>query len=147
MSNYRHPALRMAPMEHGLVIKRLEVDAITSSGIHLVAKKTDDGIASGKIIAAGPGTYRYFTNPPIFVKNPYSVGDRVVFKSYSGVQISEGEVHYTLCTADDVIGFLLPDPVVVTPPATEGYFQDNGDGTATYAPYCPPTEDTEVTIG
>jgi chaperonin GroES len=93
----------LVPLEDRVVIKVIEQEEKTSSGIVLpdTAKEKPQ---KGTVIAVGPGKYNEDGDKLLPV--PVKKGDVVVFAKYAGTEIKLNSEEYLVVRASDLIGIL-----------------------------------------
>ena len=90
---------RIVPLGDRVVLKREEAETTTSGGIVLPDSAADKP-QKGAVIAIGDGHVKNDgTKVPLTVKE----GDRVIFSSYAGDEISLGEEEYLLLKESDIL--------------------------------------------
>ncbi|MGE0173649.1 MAG: co-chaperone GroES [Oligoflexales bacterium] len=94
--------MKIRPLQDRILVKRIEADEKTKSGI-IIPDNAKEKPMEGKVIAVGNGkTLKDGTTKKLDVK----VGDRILFSKYSGSEVKlEGEEHLIL-REDDVLGIL-----------------------------------------
>jgi chaperonin GroES len=95
--------LGMRPLADRVIVKPLEQDEKTASGILLpetAKEKPQEGIA----VAIGPG--RWDEDGKKRVEMEVAVGDKVVFAKYSGSEIKLAEQKYLIMSEKDVLAVL-----------------------------------------
>lgn len=88
--------MKLRPLEDRVVVKPIEVEEKTKSGIVLpdTAKERPQ---QGEVIAVGPGRYEDGQRVPMEVK----VGDIVIYSKYGGSEVKiEGEEYLILSMRD-----------------------------------------------
>ena len=91
--------MKLRPLHDRVIVKRLENETKTASGIVIpdnAAEKPDQG----EILAVGPG--RKNDKGEIIALN-VAVGDRVLFTSYSGTEVTHEGKEYLIMTEDDIL--------------------------------------------
>ena len=91
------------PLHDPIIVKRLEEERMTASGIFLpdTAGENPD---QGEVIAIGPGKIKEDGNVrPLNVK----VGDKVLFGKYSGQTVKVHGEELLVMREDDVMGVLV----------------------------------------
>jgi len=89
-----------APLGDRVVIKPLEQDEKTTSGIYLpdTAKERPQ---TGEVVAAGPG--RFTEDGKGKVPMELKVGDKVVYSKYAGTEYKDGEDEYLILRESDIL--------------------------------------------
>ncbi|MCX7999873.1 MAG: co-chaperone GroES [Leptospiraceae bacterium] len=93
--------MKLRPLEDRVVVKPIEAEEKTKSGIVLpdTAKEKPQ---QGEVIAVGPGRYEDGQRIPMEVK----VGDKVIFSKYGGTEVKiEGE-EYIILSSRDILAVL-----------------------------------------
>jgi len=88
--------MKLRPLEDRVVVKPIEAEERTKSGIVLpdTAKEKPQ---QGEVIAVGPGRFEDGQRVPMEVK----VGDRVIYSKYGGTEVKiEGEEYIILSSRD-----------------------------------------------
>lgn len=90
--------MRIKPLGDRVLIKKLEAEETTKSGIVLpgTAKEKPQ---EAEIIAVGPGGFVEGKE----VKMEVKVGDKVLFSKYSGNEIKVNGEEYTILKQDDIL--------------------------------------------
>lgn len=93
--------MKIRPLGDRVVIKRLEAEETTKSGIVLpgAAKEKPQ---EAEVIAVGPGGYVDGKE----VKMEVKVGDKVLFSKYSGNEVKLDGEEYTILKQDDILGIV-----------------------------------------
>ena len=85
------------PLGNGVVIKRVEAEEKTASGIVLPGQAKEKP-QMAEIVAVGPGTEEE--------KMEVKVGDTVIFSQYAGTEIKYQGEEYTILTQRDVMAIV-----------------------------------------
>jgi chaperonin GroES len=96
----RTVALKLRPLADRVVIKPVEREEVTKSGIVLpdtAKEKPQEGI----IEAVGNGRYNERTGERI--KLDVAVGDRVMYAKYAGSEVKIDEVDYLILSEKDIL--------------------------------------------
>lgn len=89
--------MNLRPLEDKLVIKKVEVEETTKSGIVLPSSaKEEPNIA--EIVAIGNGIANDEKK-----KDQIKVGDRVVFSKYAGTELELDKEEYTIIKFSDIL--------------------------------------------
>lgn len=90
--------MKIRPLGDRVVIKRIEAEETTKSGIVLpgAAKEKPQ---EAEIVAVGPGGVVDGKE----IKMEVKVGDRVLFSKYAGNEIKVEGVEYTILRQDDIL--------------------------------------------
>lgn len=86
--------MNIKPLADRVVLKRLEAEEKTKSGIVLPgAAKEQPQLA--EVLAVGPGTEE--------TKMEVAVGDRVIFSKYAGTEVKYDGVEYLIVSQKDIL--------------------------------------------
>ena len=95
--------MKLVPLEDRVVVKVLEQEDRTSSGI-VLPDTAKEKPSKGKVIAAGPGKY---SDKGDLLPMPVKEGDIVVFAKYAGTELKlDGDDYLVLRAMNDIIGVL-----------------------------------------
>ena len=103
-------ALKLRPLADRVVIKPVEREEMTKSGIVLpdtAKEKPQEGI----IEAVGSGKYNERTGERI--KLDVAVGDRVMYAKYAGSEVKIDEVDYLILSEKDILAVVQVEVVQV----------------------------------
>ena len=103
-------ALKLRPLADRVVIKPVEREEVTKSGIVLpdtAKEKPQEGI----IEAVGSGKYNERTGERI--KLDVAVGDRVMYAKYAGSEVKIDEVDYLILSEKDILAVVQVEVVHV----------------------------------
>ena len=90
---------KIVPLGDRVVVKRAEAESTTSGGI-VLPDTARDKPQRGEVIAVGDGHVKKDgSKAPLTVK----AGDRVLFSSYAGDEITVGEDEYLLLREGDIL--------------------------------------------
>lgn len=92
--------MQIRPLHDRVIVKRLEVERTTASGIVLpgnAAEKPDQG----EVLAVGPGRR---DESGKLIPMDVKVGDRVIFGKYSGQSVKLEGVEYLVMREEDIMG-------------------------------------------
>lgn len=92
-------ARKFEPLGDGVLIKPIEEEQVTASGLVLpdTAKEKPQ---EGKIISVGPGR---LSEDGKRVAMEVKKGDKVLFRKYSGTEVKEGEEEYLIVRESDIV--------------------------------------------
>jgi chaperonin GroES len=94
-------ATKLRPLSDRVVVKRIEEETTTKSGI-IIPDTAKEKPQEGKIIAVGPGK----TEDGKTIKLDVKKGDRILFGKYAGSEIKlDGEEHIIM-REDDILGVI-----------------------------------------
>ncbi|MDR5586266.1 MULTISPECIES: co-chaperone GroES [Clostridium] len=93
--------MRIKPLGNRVVIKRLEAEEKTKSGIVLTgtAKEVPQ---EAEVVAVGPGSIVDGTKIEMEVK----VGDKVLYSKYSGTEVKLDGEEYMILKQDDILAIV-----------------------------------------
>ncbi len=94
--------MKLVPLEDRVVIKVLEQEETTASGI-VLPDTAKEKSTKGKVMAAGPGRY---DDSGKLIPMPVTEGDVVVFAKYAGTELKLDGEDYLVLRASDLIGIL-----------------------------------------
>jgi chaperonin GroES len=94
--------MKLVPLEDRVVVKVIEQEEKTSSGI-VLPDTAKERPSKGSVMAAGPGRYDAEGN---LVPMPVKEGDIVVFAKYAGTEIKLDEEAFLVMRTSDLIGIL-----------------------------------------
>lgn len=94
--------LKLKPLGSRVVVKALEREEVTKSGIVLpdTAKEKPQ---EGKVVAVGPGGFDKHGNK---VEMTLKVGDRVLYQKYSGTEFKLDGEELLVLSQDDVLALV-----------------------------------------
>lgn len=90
--------MRVKPLGDRVVIKRLEAEEKTKSGIVLTGTAKEKP-QEAEVVAVGPGAVVDGSRVPMEVK----VGDKVLFSKYAGTEVKLDGEEYTILKQDDIL--------------------------------------------
>lgn len=91
--------LKVVPLGDRVVVKRAEAESTTTGGI-VLPDSARDKPQRGEVMAIGEGHVKKDgTKTPLTVK----AGDRVIFSSYAGDDITVGDEEYLLLRESDIL--------------------------------------------
>ncbi|OIP79536.1 MAG: co-chaperone GroES [Parcubacteria group bacterium CG08_land_8_20_14_0_20_48_21] len=90
--------MHIRPLGDRALIKPLEAEEVTKSGIIIPDTVDKEKKAEGKIVALGDGEK--------LKKLALKVGDKVLFGSYRGEDIKVDEVEYKILNHDDILAVI-----------------------------------------
>ncbi|KGK87192.1 MULTISPECIES: co-chaperone GroES [Clostridium] len=93
--------MRIRPLGDRVVIKRIEVEETTKSGIVLpgTAKEKPQ---EAEVVAVGPGGMVNGKEVVMELK----VGDKILFSKYAGNEVKIDGIEYTILKQDDILAVL-----------------------------------------
>lgn len=93
--------MRIKPLGDRVVIKRLEAEEKTKSGIVLTGSAKEKP-QEAEVVAVGPGGYVEGKEVRMEVK----VGDKVLFSKYAGTEVKIDGEEYTILKQDDILAIV-----------------------------------------
>jgi chaperonin GroES len=94
--------MQVVPLNEKIVVKRLEAEEKTAGGI-VLPDSAKEKPKQGKVLSLGQGKrLESGKRAPFQVKE----GDRVLFTSYAGSEITIDGVEYLIMTEDDILAVL-----------------------------------------
>ncbi|MCY6484364.1 co-chaperone GroES [Clostridium aestuarii] len=90
--------MRIRPLGDRVVIKRLEAEETTKSGIVLPGSAKERP-QEAEVVAVGPGGFVEGKE----VKMEVKVGDKVLFSKYSGTEVKLDGEEYTILRQNDIL--------------------------------------------
>jgi chaperonin GroES len=95
--------MKFRPLHDRLVIKRLEAETKTASGI-IIPDTAKEKPQQGEVIAVGPGRRDEVGKLiPIDIK----AHDRVLFGKWSGTEVKIDDVEYLIMNESDIMGVVV----------------------------------------
>jgi chaperonin GroES len=95
-------SVSIKPLEDRIVIKSLEAEQTTASGL-VIPDTAKEKPQEGEVLAVGPGRIDDKGNRvPLDVQ----VGDRVIYSKYGGTEIKHGGEEYLILSARDVLAVI-----------------------------------------
>ena len=92
-------SVSIKPLEDRIVIKSLEAEQTTASGL-VIPDTAKEKPQEGEVLAVGPGRIDDKGNRvPLDVQ----AGDRVIYSKYGGTEIKHGGEEYLILSARDVL--------------------------------------------
>ncbi|MCD7862262.1 MAG: co-chaperone GroES [Lachnospiraceae bacterium] len=89
--------MKLVPLGDRVVLKQLEAEETTKSGIVLPGQNKEKP-QQAEVIAVGPGTEE--------VKMEVSVGDNVIFSKYAGTEVKLEDTEYIIVKQSDILAVL-----------------------------------------
>lgn len=89
--------MTLVPLGDRVVLKQLEAETTTKSGI-VLASTTQEKPQEAEVIAVGPGTED--------VKMELSVGQKVIYSKYAGTQVKFDGVEYIVIKQNDILAIV-----------------------------------------
>jgi chaperonin GroES len=91
--------MNIKPLEDRIVIKQLEAETKTASGI-IIPDSAAERPQQGEVLAVGPGK---MTDEGKRIALDVKVGDKVLYSKYGGTEVKYGSEEYVILTAHDVL--------------------------------------------
>ena len=89
--------MKLVPLGDRVVLKQLEAETTTKSGI-VLASSTQEKPQEAEVIAVGPGTEE--------VKMEVSFGQKVIYSKYAGTQVKFDGVEYIVIKQNDILAIV-----------------------------------------
>ena len=96
-------SVSIKPLEDRIVIKALEAEQTTASGL-VIPDTAKEKPQEGEVLAVGPG--RFNDNGGERIPLDIAVGDRVIYSKYGGTEIKHGGQEYLILSARDVLAVI-----------------------------------------
>ena len=90
------------PLYNNVLLKKVEASRETKSGIIISQKEENEEYA---IVVALSGAKEVKVNDHVY-EMPLNVGDKVMYKKYSGTEIKEDNEEYILISAEDILAIV-----------------------------------------
>ena len=90
--------MKLRPLGDKVVLKQLEAEEVTKSGIVLPGQ-TQEKPQQAEVIAVGPGGVVDGKEVTMLVKE----GDKVIFSKYSGQEVTLGNDEYIVVKQNDIV--------------------------------------------
>ena len=95
--------MKIRPLQDRILVKRLEAESKTASGI-IIPDNAKETPMAGEVIAVGNG--KLLEDGKVH-KPDLNVGDKVLFSKYAGSEVSLSGVEHLILREDDVLGVIL----------------------------------------
>jgi chaperonin GroES len=89
----------LKPLHDYVVLEKVKEEVKTKSGIILTTGEAKEAPSTGLVIAVGPGKVEDGKLVPIDLK----AGEKVIYKKYSGTEVSVDKKDYLLISANDIL--------------------------------------------
>jgi len=96
---------KIKPLGDRIVVKRLEAEEVTAGGI-VLPDAAKEKPKQGKVVAVGEGRAN---DEGERVALQVKKGDRIVFSSFAGTEVTLGTDEYLIMREEDVLGILAKD--------------------------------------
>ena len=93
--------MKIKPLADRVVVKPVEVEETTSSGI-ILAASAQEKTQVAEVVAVGPGGLVDGKEVEMYVK----VGDRVITGKYSGTEVKLDKEEYTIVRQSDILAIV-----------------------------------------
>ena len=90
----RHYIMKLVPLADRVVLKQLEAETKTKTGI-ILTSSAQEKPQEAEVVAVGPGTED--------VKMEVSVGQKVIYSKYAGTNVKMEEEEYIIVKQDDIL--------------------------------------------
>ena len=94
-------SVSIKPLEDRIVIKQVEAEQTTSSGL-VIPDTAKEKPQEGEVVAVGPGRMSGDKRVPLDV----SVGDRVLYSKYGGTEVKFGADEFLVLSVKDVLAIV-----------------------------------------
>ena len=94
--------MKVVPLGDKLIVKRLEATVTTSGGI-VLPDSAQEKPQQGRVLSVGDGV---LLPNGTRAKGQVSEGDRVLFSSYSGTEVSVDDENLLIMREDDILAIL-----------------------------------------
>ena len=93
--------MKLTPLGDRVVLKQLEAETTTKSGIVLTTA-TQEKPQEAEVIAVGPGGMVDGKE----VKMQVSVGDKVIYSKYAGTEVKLGDEEFIVVRQNDIVAIV-----------------------------------------
>ena len=93
---------KIKPLGNRIVVKRIEAEEKTAGGI-VLPDTAKEKPKQGEVVAVGEGSR---TEDGKTIATQVKKGDRIVFSSYAGTEVTLGDEEFLIMKEDDVLGIL-----------------------------------------
>ncbi|CCZ40982.1 10 kDa chaperonin [Clostridium sp. CAG:122] len=97
-------SLKLSPLGDKVVLKQLEAEETTASGIVLPGNAQEKP-QQAEVIAVGPGGVVDGKE----VKMQVSVGDKVIYSKYAGTEVKLGDEEFIVVRQNDIVAIVVED--------------------------------------
>jgi len=91
----------LRPLHDYVVLEKIKEEEMTKSGI-ILTKEPKDQPSKGVVIAVGPGKME----DGKLVETGLEAGQRVIYKKYSGTEVTDDKKDYLLIKAEDILAVI-----------------------------------------
>ncbi|MCL2465532.1 MAG: co-chaperone GroES [Micrococcales bacterium] len=96
-------SVSIKPLEDRIVVKALEAETVTASGI-VIPDSAKEKPQEGEVIAVGPGRIDDHGNR---VPLDIAVGDKVIYSKYGGTEVKYAGEELLILSARDVLAIVI----------------------------------------
>ena len=96
-------SVSIKPLEDRIVIKSLEAEQTTASGL-VIPDTAKEKPQEGEVIAVGPG--RFNEDGDERIPLDINVGDKVIYSKYGGTEVKYSGEEYLILSARDVLAVI-----------------------------------------
>ena len=93
--------MKLVPLGDRIVLKQLEAEETTKSGIILTPKAQEKPVTA-EVVAVGPGGMVDGKEVTMQVK----VGDKVIYSKYAGNEVKLDDVEYVIVRQNDILAIV-----------------------------------------
>ena len=93
----RHYIMKLVPLADRVVLKQLEAETKTKTGI-ILTSSAQEKPQEAEVVAVGPGTDD--------VKMEVTVGQKVIYSKYAGTNVKMEEEEYIIVKQSDILAFV-----------------------------------------
>ena len=86
--------MKIKPLGKRVLIKQVEQEEVTKSGIVLPGTATKENPITGEVLAVGRKI------------EDIKAGDKIIFEKYSGTEVKDGEETYLILEIDNVLAII-----------------------------------------
>ena len=90
--------MKLRPLGDKVVLKQLEAEETTKSGI-ILAAKAQEKPQEAEVVAVGPGGVIDGKE----VKMQVNVGEKVIYQKYAGTEVKLGDEEYIIVKQSDIV--------------------------------------------
>lgn len=94
--------MKIRPLQDRILVKRLEADQTTKSGI-IIPDNAKEKPSEGEVIAVGNG--KVLPDGTVR-KMDVKAGDKILFSKYSGTEVKIDNTEHLILREDDVLGVI-----------------------------------------
>ena len=90
------------PLYNNVLLKKIEASQTTKSGIIISQKEENEDYAE---VVAVSGAKEVKVGDHVY-EMPIKVGDKVMYKKYTGTEVKDGKEEYLLIKAEDILAIV-----------------------------------------